>query len=318
MEKKPLEYLQNMNENCTISMQQHSSSPLPLVSVCCITYNHEKFIREAIEGFLMQETNFDYEIIIANDCSPDNTDAIVQEYIHHHPKGKLIKYFKHEQNLGATPNFIFALQQCTGKYIALCEGDDYWTDPLKLQKQVDFLEANEEYSACFHRTDEKLNNEIRRPINTYNDDYNKTFTFEELARRNIINTVSVVFRNNILNFPNWFNKSYFGDYVLWMLLSQKGPIYYFPEKMAIYRVGVGILSKSSSLSLIIKWLETLYMLKFYLNTDAFDNQIDDTYKKTSSILINESMLSPIIISERVKFIVILKSIYLKVAKKIKL
>ena len=121
-----------------------------MVSICCITYNHENFIRDAIEGFLMQQTNFDYEIIIANDCSPDNTDSFVKKYINNHPKGKLIKYFRHDKNIGVMPNFIFALKQCTGKYIALCEGDDYWTDPYKLQKQVDFLEANLDYTICFH------------------------------------------------------------------------------------------------------------------------------------------------------------------------
>ena len=114
-----------------------------------VTYNHEKFISEAIEGVLIQQTNFSFELIIANDASTDGSDKIINEFIANHPKGNLIKYFKHEKNVGMMQNFTFALGHCKGKYIALCEGDDYWTDPLKLQKQVDFLEANEDYCDLF-------------------------------------------------------------------------------------------------------------------------------------------------------------------------
>jgi glycosyltransferase involved in cell wall biosynthesis len=121
----------------------------PKVSVCMITYGHEKYIRQAIEGVLMQECDFDIELIIANDASPDSTDEIIQSLIESHLKSTWIKYVRHEKNIGMMPNFIYALNQCKGKYIALCEGDDYWTEPLKLQKQVEFLEENEEYSICW-------------------------------------------------------------------------------------------------------------------------------------------------------------------------
>lgn len=120
-----------------------------LVSVVMITYGHEKYIRQAIEGVLMQQGDFDLELVIANDCSPDNTDAVVQDVLSHHSNAHWIRYVRHEKNIGMMPNFIFALQQAKGKYIALCEGDDYWTDPCKLQKQVDFLEANPDYSICW-------------------------------------------------------------------------------------------------------------------------------------------------------------------------
>ncbi|MBG6062954.1 glycosyltransferase involved in cell wall biosynthesis [Flavobacterium sp. CG_9.1] len=126
---------------------------LPIVSVCMITYGHEDYIREAIEGVLMQECDFEIELIVANDCSPDKSDAIIKNIIRTNPRGSIINYIKHEQNIGMMSNFIFAIQQCHGKYIALCDGDDYWTDPLKLQKQVDFLQANEEYSICWTRFD---------------------------------------------------------------------------------------------------------------------------------------------------------------------
>jgi len=114
----------------------------PLVSIICITYNHEPYIAEAIEGVLMQKCSFPIELVIGEDCSTDNTRKICEEYAN---KSELIKLLPTETNLGMMPNFIRTLQSCTGKYIAMCEGDDYWTDPLKLQKQVDFLEANAEY-----------------------------------------------------------------------------------------------------------------------------------------------------------------------------
>ena len=112
----------------------------PTVSVCMITYGHEAFIEEAIKGVLMQETEFEFELIISNDCSLDATDSIIKKIIDTHPKGAIINYTSHEKNIGMMPNFIYALQRCRGKYVAVCEGDDYWTAPLKLHRQVAILE----------------------------------------------------------------------------------------------------------------------------------------------------------------------------------
>lgn len=121
----------------------------PLLSVVTITYNHEPFIRKCIEGVLMQKVNFPMEFIIADDCSTDGTRAICEEYAVQYPE--LIRFVNSENNVGAVENENRALLAARGKYIATCEGDDYWTDPLKLQKQVDFLEAHLDYSVCFHR-----------------------------------------------------------------------------------------------------------------------------------------------------------------------
>src|SRR5688572_14136755 len=119
-----------------------------MVSVCMITYGHEPFIREAIEGVLMQRVEFNIEFIIADDASPDGTEQIIKEYVLSHPKRHCIRYTKHESNKGMIGNLVWAIGECNGKYIALCEGDDYWTDPLKLQKQVDFLEQNNDCILC--------------------------------------------------------------------------------------------------------------------------------------------------------------------------
>ena len=124
----------------------------PLVSICCITYNHASFIRKCLDGFLMQQTDFPIEILIHDDCSTDGTTEIIQEYTAQYPDliFPLYEEVNQYQQGKATEIDFYNYRRARGRYIAYCEGDDYWTDPLKLQKQVDFMEANPEYSVCFH------------------------------------------------------------------------------------------------------------------------------------------------------------------------
>ena len=122
----------------------------PMVSVVMITYGHENYIEEAINSVLRQECDFELELIIANDKSPDNTDDVVQRILRNHPKASSIRYILREKNWGIVPNFIDALKQGRGRYIALCEADDYWTDRSKLNKQVCFLEAHLDHSMICH------------------------------------------------------------------------------------------------------------------------------------------------------------------------
>lgn len=137
----------------------------PLVSICCITYNHAPFIRQCLDGFLMQETSFDIEILIHDDCSTDGTTEIIKEYAEKYPDKVFPLYETENQfkKLGTAQIDLFNYDRAQGKYIAYCEGDDYWTDPLKLQKQVNFMEVHSEYSVCFHRYIEidKDNNFLR-------------------------------------------------------------------------------------------------------------------------------------------------------------
>src|SRR5690554_5301571 len=126
-----------------------SAPNIPLVSVWMITYNHEQYIKQAIEGVLMQQTTFRIELVIGEDCSTDNTANIIREYEQKNPG--LIKARYNNQNIGMIPNMIKTLEECNGKYIALCEGDDFWTDPFKLQKQVDFLETHLDYTGAAHQ-----------------------------------------------------------------------------------------------------------------------------------------------------------------------
>ena len=218
----------------------------PLVSVCTITYGHEKYIAETIKGVLMQEVDFPIEFIIADDCSLDDTETIVQTLIETHTNGHWIKYTKHSENKGMNPNFAWALNQCNGKYIALCEGDDYWTDPLKLQKQYTYLEENSKVNLCFHEVaviNEK-NDVIEDNVYKRLDGLDiKKLTRDDLLRRgNFMHTVSVMYRNKEFSLPPEFFKSSVGDYFLHILMSKTGLIAKLEDKMAVYRRGSGIYS----------------------------------------------------------------------------
>ena len=218
----------------------------PLVSVIMITYGHEKYIEEAIRGVFLQKTNFPFELIISNDKSPDSTDEIVKNIIKYAPENISVKYIQHPENIGMLPNFISTLKIATGKYIAVCEGDDYWTDENKLQKQIDFLEKNEDFTLTFHNVFIRNGETLRADL-----DYEKrlssknVYTINDLSKGNFIHTLSVVFRNMKIEFPEWYYTSFLGDYPIWLWLSKKGKIKYFPEKMGVYRENVGVWSGKS-------------------------------------------------------------------------
>lgn len=215
-----------------------------LVSVVMITYGHEKYIRQAIEGVLMQQGDFDLELVIANDCSPDNTDAVVQDVLSHHSNAHWIRYVRHEKNIGMMPNFIFALQQAKGNYIALCEGDDFWTDPLKLQKQVDFLEENEEYGFCFTRFQSYFQNKgiFKADQNgRYFPEKEKyiDFDFETFGKGWHIGTQTILFKTKLFNNANFSKYKTSRDIYLFteLLLQQKGAC--LSDFCAVYRIQDG-------------------------------------------------------------------------------
>ncbi|CAH0334883.1 hypothetical protein FVB9288_00498 [Flavobacterium sp. CECT 9288] len=190
----------------------------PMVSVCMITYGHEMFIRQAIEGVLMQQCAFEVEFIISNDCSPDGTDEVIRNTINTHSNGSWANYIKHENNLGMIPNFLHTLQKAQGKYIALCEGDDYWTDPLKLQKQVDFLEENEEYSIHSGKAEIIKDGVIEELIG---DPLAKQdYILSDFFTQNNLISCTVLFRNTSL-LQKYFKNIVFGDWMLYVqVISQ--------------------------------------------------------------------------------------------------
>lgn len=208
------------------------------VSVCMITYNHEAYIAQAIEGVLMQETDFAVELVIGEDCSTDNTRAIVRDYGARHPER--IRLLLPERNQGAHANFRATYEACRGQYIALCEGDDYWTDPHKLQKQVEFLEAHPECALCFHDVmivDETQDIEPRCYPNL---DPGKQYRLEDLLRQDFIPTCSTMYRQGTSHeLPPWFYSLPMGDWPLHILNAEHGTLGYLPATMGVYRIHPG-------------------------------------------------------------------------------
>lgn len=202
----------------------------PLVSVWMITYNHEKYIRQSLEGAVSQKTNFAFEIIIGEDCSTDGTRAIVEEFESRYPD--IIVPIYHETNVGAMRNaYEYCYPRLSGKYVACLEGDDYWIDENKLQKQVDFLEANPDYAIYCHRVYELSDGNELRETGLFSSASGSTteFTIEDLASiGNFIHTASVLFRNGLIpGFPSWFSTSPVGDYVLHMLNARGARLHFF-------------------------------------------------------------------------------------------
>jgi glycosyltransferase involved in cell wall biosynthesis len=247
----------------------------PLVSILCITFNHEKYIAQAIEGFLIQKTNFKFEIIIHDDASTDKNVDIIKSYQVKNPE--LFKCIFQAENQyskkdGSLENAIFSAPR--GKYIALCEGDDFWTDPYKLQKQVDFLENNEEYGLVHHEADyffQKSGDSVKNHHQTNKIYPSNGFVFEELLSNNNIYTPTVMFKASLLkNFMaidvNTRSKFLMGDYVLWLEFSQYCKFYYFSESMATYRVLENSASKTTSYGKDLSFLNSYFDIKlFFMN-----------------------------------------------------
>ena len=208
-----------------------------LVSCCLISYNHVEYIDKAIESIIMQQTDFEIEIIIADDCSKDGTQEKIKRFAEKHPEK--IRTILREKNIGAAQNFIALLQAATGKYIAYLEGDDYWTSDLKLQKQVDFLEANEDYAISSHNTTVfNKNNKtyLYSDIVSKKNALQNTFELVDYLNDHFIHSSSLVFRRSMLKpFPAWYANAFAGDGFLILLLSLEGKIHYLNEPLSVYR-----------------------------------------------------------------------------------
>jgi len=207
------------------------------VSVCIITYNQAKFIGEAIESVVNQQTTFPFEILIGDDFSKDGTRDIITEYANRYPD--LVRPVLHPHNMGQNGlfNTLETYRLAQGEYIAAMDGDDYWTDPLKLQKQVDFMDAHPDFSTCFHNA--LITFEDGSPSQILNPpDQKPICSVEDLIGEDEIwfmATSSVMFRNVIKEYPDWFKKSISGDIPRYVLLAKYGKIGYLPDVMSVYR-----------------------------------------------------------------------------------
>ncbi|UXE67963.1 MAG: glycosyltransferase [Chryseotalea sp. WA131a] len=205
------------------------------LSVCIFTFNHAAFIAQAIESVLKQQANFEFEVIIGEDCSTDRTRDIVESFQAKYPDK--VRAFLNPKNLGVMPNNVYILGQARGEYIALLDGDDYWLGTEKLQHQVDFLDANPDFVLCFH--DAKvlgLNGQIG-PQTCCGDKQKKVVSLSDIVCDTHIPTGSVVFRRSALKKfppPNYCSLKA-TDRPLFLFLSEFGRSYYFNETWSVYR-----------------------------------------------------------------------------------
>jgi len=236
------------------------------VSVCMLTYNQEKFIAQAIESVMMQEADFDYELAIGEDCSTDKTRDICVAYKEKYPHK--IRLLLRQENLGMMQNFVQTFSTCTGQYVALLEGDDYWTAPHKLQKQADFLDTHPDHAICFACTLAFDEDNHRKPYCIPAPEYRRsTLTTEDLLRCNSIATCSVMFRNGLVgSFPDWFFSLRMGDWPLHIMNAQHGKVGYIDELMAAYRIhGSSYYSSSDMITNLLSNVSFYKAINSYLN-----------------------------------------------------
>ena len=256
----------------------------PLVSVFCLTYNHAPYIRQCLDGFLMQRTSFDYEVIINDDASTDGTTEIIKEYENKYPE--IIIPIYHEENLYSKGERGFwnkyCLPRAQGKYIALCEGDDYWTDPYKLQKQVDFLEGHPEYGLVYAKA-KYFNQKQQKFEGVLGKDY---ISFENLLRENIIPTLTVMLRKSLIfQYYNEIDVSKMGwkmgDYPLWLWVAERSKLYFINDVVAVYRALEESASHSKSVERSIQFYKSRHDIQsfFALRNDCMNllPWIDECY-----------------------------------------
>lgn len=210
-----------------------------MVSVCMITYNHENFIVQALESVLRQTGSFEMEIVIADDGSKDNTPRIISNFAERNPG--LMKTILREKNIGAVNNLVDALRKCSGEYIALLEGDDYWEVDDKLSKQIAILENDRSLVLAAHNTDHLLPSGKRYPYNRdpkYQTDSGEgVYQLEDYINNVFFHTSSIVFRRSALpDFPDWYYNVFGGDFFLVYLVALKGKIHYSNRIESVYRI----------------------------------------------------------------------------------
>ena len=254
----------------------------PLVSVCCITYNHEPYITHTIEGLLMQKTNFPLEILIHDDASTDNTQQVVRQYVEKYPELIVPIFQKENQYSKNNGNILnsFVFPKARGKYFAICEGDDYWTDPYKLQKQVDFMEVNPDYGLVYTKA---------RVFDQEENTYAKAVlgepfkSFESLFISIGIPTLTTLFRSSLikeynseilLNSFNWK----MGDYPIWLYIAHKSKLFLIDEITATYRMLSESASRSKNLNFNLMFLMSEFAIKnFYAEKYKVSKGIRDKY-----------------------------------------
>lgn len=208
------------------------------VSVFMLAYNQEKYIAQAIEGVLMQQTDFIYQLVIGEDCSTDATREICKDYYNKNPDK--IKLLLNDINIGLGSNYVKTYKECKGDYVAICDGDDYWIDPLKLQKQVNFLREHPDYKIVYtNNFDLFPTGNITGPKT---DERSLTTTFSDLVMGNYIPSVTVLFKNEPItaDMELWIGDFPFGDWPTYLkVLANGGEIFFLDDPTSVYRKNFG-------------------------------------------------------------------------------
>jgi glycosyltransferase involved in cell wall biosynthesis len=244
------------------------------LSVMIITYNHERFIAQAIESVLAQQVKFEFEIVIGEDCSTDGTRAIIMDFHRRYP-GRILPLLR-DQNIGGPRNMEATLAACRGQYVALIEGDDYWTCDDKLQRQVDFLDTHHDCAVCCHRV--QILDEMGTGQDGVFPPYGAgSYTIEDLLKGNFVYTCTTVIRRDLFSpLPGCFLDMNIGDWPRIALVARQGKIELMDKAMAVYRIhSGGIWSSLPLTSQLMKIAEMLTVLDKHL-----DFQYTDTIRQT--------------------------------------
>lgn len=246
-------------------------SKQPMVSVCMIAYNVEKYIEQAIEGVLRQETDFPVELVIGEDCSTDATRVICEQYARQYPDR--ITYLPNPVNQGIGKNHYRTLMSCQGKYVAVCDSDDVWIDPHKLQYQVDFLEKNPDYGLvysdieCINENGDEVDWNI---LHQMRPRYAEGDVFFKLLQGNFINNCTVVFRRELIDDYQGYINPICHDWLLWMRIAARTKIHFYNARTTYYRLHAGGVTSSrtrikQNVKLVLPQLQDvmLYFHKVY-------------------------------------------------------
>jgi len=276
--------------------------PNPMVTVRTSTYQHAHYIKQCIEGVLMQKTTFSVEFIIGEDFSTDGTRKIVFEYAKKYPDR--IRVMTADYNVGSKANGRRCIQASRGKYMAICEGDDYWTDPYKLQKQVDFLEANPDYGLIHTEGDyyyTKKDEFIHNAHNFFKHKQSSGSIINEILKNEIsITTCTVMFRNSLLKSINYDidSKIPTRDTFLWVELSRLCKFYYLNESTAVRNFLEESASNTKSFDKALSFSRSGYAIYKYF-CEKYKDEIEEDTKKYIHVHANSSLVLKGLLNDRV-------------------
>lgn len=243
-----------------------------LVSVCCLSYNHEKYIEKCIKSIVNQQTNFEFEVLVNDDCSTDGTIEILKRL--QNTYSEVVKPLYHKENQyskkksGQRMNPTFNFPRAKGKYIAICECDDYWLDNKKLQIQVDLMEKNDKINYVFSDYIVDTGGDLLEKSKLSDKDIPSLLDLHQILKINLMPaSLTIIFRKNKLpkTYPEWFMNCFNGDWGMLFIIASEGEVGYINKPLAVYRRGIGIISKTNEFFKFKNGLETNKAINKYTN-----------------------------------------------------